>query len=209
MAKSALYQEYMKERHRVQNFIRRTSKRGYQFKENALPKMPAKVSTRALERLKKLTPEKLYEKATYTTVDGKTISGTEARYQEKRLTAKKAGETRKFKNRFNIGNIILRRIREMIEQARTTKPKSAESLEDLLDEEINEYGEKAVCQNIANAPEDMIADAQIALTYNPGHPTHENAIKEMRQIITGEVMTMEEAMRQQDIIDDDELYEEV
>ena len=97
----------------------------------------------------------------------------------------------------------------MIEQARVTKPNAADDLDDTLNSEIAEYGLTAVCMNIANAPEEMVARAQDALRYNPGHPIHESAITAIREIITGEILSMEQARKQQEKTDEDEVYNEV
>ena len=41
---SPLQQEYIKQRSRVQAFVRRAKKRGYQFKENTVPNIPKKIT---------------------------------------------------------------------------------------------------------------------------------------------------------------------
>lgn len=76
---------YMKQRRRVQRFIRSAEKRGYSFPDNILPDIPKNPTKASVNRLAKLTPEKLYSKATasvkkydktgqayYTTVNGTT-----------------------------------------------------------------------------------------------------------------------------------------
>ena len=66
---SPLQQEYRKQRRRVQSFVSRAKKRGYQFIENIIPKIPKKITKASVERLKKLTPKKLYEKAEYVDIE--------------------------------------------------------------------------------------------------------------------------------------------
>lgn len=62
--KSALEQEYYRNRSRIQHFIKRNEKRGYDFSNVDLGKIPEKITKKDVEKLKKLTPEKLYKKAT-------------------------------------------------------------------------------------------------------------------------------------------------
>lgn len=93
-----LQKAYRKERNRILQFIRRAEKRGYQFSENIVPKkIPDKISTRDVERLKRKTPEKLYKKAVYggEATQGEIVKGTKGLQLERKAKAKKASETRK------------------------------------------------------------------------------------------------------------------
>lgn len=86
--------EYKRERRRIQQLIRRASKRGYIFGEDILPQRPEVVKYEDVQRLKRLTPERLYKKATFKSASGSEIQGTEARKIERSLAAQKAAETR-------------------------------------------------------------------------------------------------------------------
>ena len=91
---SPLQQEYRKQRRRVQAFVRRAKKRGYQFIENIVPNIPKKITKASVERLKKLTPKKLYEKAEYVDIETGEIKAPKQRQLEvKKEAIKKAKET--------------------------------------------------------------------------------------------------------------------
>lgn len=92
-----LQQEYRKQRRRIQQFIRRAEKRGYQFSENVIPDKPKKIRKESVERLRKLTPEKLYKKSVYggEATQGEIVKGTKGLQLERKAKAKKASETRK------------------------------------------------------------------------------------------------------------------
>ena len=91
---SPLQQEYRKQRRRVQEFVRRAKKRGYQFEEGIIPNIPKKITKASVERLKKLTPKKLYEKAEYVDIETGEIKTPKQRQLEVRKEAtKKAKET--------------------------------------------------------------------------------------------------------------------
>ena len=92
-----LQQEYKKQRKRIQQFIRRAEKRGYQFEPNVLPQKPKRITAQSVERLKKLTPEKLYKKSVYggEATYGEIVSGEKGRKLERKRSAEKAVQTRK------------------------------------------------------------------------------------------------------------------
>lgn len=87
--------EYNRQRKRIQNFIARNNKRGFLFDENILPKIPKRVTKASVNRLKKLTPEKLYSKATHLDVEtGEITNGLQA---SKELRRKAREETKRRK----------------------------------------------------------------------------------------------------------------
>lgn len=95
---SASVKEYRKQRERIKRFIKRNEKRGFVFKENALPAIPKKITKASVRRLAKLTPEELYKKSKYVLREtGEVIKTEEARKMLRKASAKKAQETRKKK----------------------------------------------------------------------------------------------------------------
>ena len=95
----AINAAYAKERRRVKSFVRRAEKRGYRFPESVIPSIPKRKTEASIRKLKKLTKEVLYEKATYggEAVFGEIVSGKEGLKAERKLRAKRASETRKAK----------------------------------------------------------------------------------------------------------------
>lgn len=95
----AINTAYAKERRRVKSFVSRAEKRGYSFPESVIPSIPKRKTEASIRKLKKLTKEVLYEKATYGGVAtlGEIVSGKEGLKAERELRAKKASETRKEK----------------------------------------------------------------------------------------------------------------
>lgn len=57
--------EYRKQRHRVQQAVKRLEKIGYIFDVGVVPKIPKKITKASVQRLSKITPEKLREKSEY------------------------------------------------------------------------------------------------------------------------------------------------
>lgn len=95
----AINNAYAKERSRVKSFVRRAEKRGYSFPESVIPSIPKRKTEASIRKLKKLTKEVLYEKATYggEATFGEIVSGKEGLKAENKLRAKRASETRKEK----------------------------------------------------------------------------------------------------------------
>lgn len=57
--------DYKKQRRRVQQAVKKLEKIGYIFDENVVPKIPKKITKASVQRLAKITPEKLREKSEY------------------------------------------------------------------------------------------------------------------------------------------------
>lgn len=57
--------EYKKQRRRVQQAVKRLEKIGFIFDEDVVPKIPKKITKASVQRLAKITPEKLREKSEY------------------------------------------------------------------------------------------------------------------------------------------------
>lgn len=93
---SAVRQQYMKERRRIQKFLRSVEKRGYIGTEDVLPDIPKKITTASVNRLKKLKADEIYKKLNY--IDRETgviYSGARGRDIERAKSAKKGAETRR------------------------------------------------------------------------------------------------------------------
>ena len=100
----AIKDEYRKERKRIQQFINRAEKRGYQF-DFEMPEIPKNITSASVNRLKRITPEKLYKKSVYggEATQGEIISGTEGRKLERILAGQRAAETRRLKTEYDDG----------------------------------------------------------------------------------------------------------
>lgn len=95
--KTQAEKEYFRERNRIQKQIRRMISRGYELAVQ-LPEIPKKIVAGSVRRLKKITTEKLYEKAEYVdTETGEIVSGKRGRRLERERAAEKGKATRKQK----------------------------------------------------------------------------------------------------------------
>lgn len=83
-------QRYMKERRRIQRFLRGAKKRGFEFQKDILPNIPKKITEGSIRRLQKLTPKTMYEKAEYVDpYSGQVVSGRKGRLTEIQRAAEK------------------------------------------------------------------------------------------------------------------------
>lgn len=87
---------WKKEIRRIERFQKRASKRGYYFPETIIPETPKRITKKALQRLKNITPEEQYKQASYLTKTGELISGTEGRKQERSEASKKGWRARRY-----------------------------------------------------------------------------------------------------------------
>ena len=84
---------------RIKNFIRRATKRGYEFSDNVIPTMPKRVTKKSIEKIRNIKPKDLYSKASYLDKStGEIVSGSTGRKIERNLSTQKAKETRKNNN---------------------------------------------------------------------------------------------------------------
>lgn len=95
----AINKAYAKERNRVKSFVRRAEKRGYSFPESIIPSIPKRKTESSIRKLKRLTKDVLYSKATYCGEHtyGEIVSGKEGLKLENQLRAKRAAKTRREK----------------------------------------------------------------------------------------------------------------
>lgn len=93
----AINKAYAKERKRIKSLVRRAEKRGYSFPESLIPSIPKRKTEASIRKLKKLTKDILYSKATYggEATYGEIVSGKEGLKIERKARAKRASETRK------------------------------------------------------------------------------------------------------------------
>ena len=225
-----LYNQQLK---RIKNFIKRAESRGYRFsKEKIIPKKPQRITIASVNKLKKITPDKLYAKSTYLSDSGKVVSGTQGRKEERHLSAVKSAETRKRNKQASItfgswedwrrtqdinafenikenpadyseGEIVYNQIIDDIESVERYHKKAGEHLKKVLDAEITKYGRERVMRQIASVPEEAREYAEVAIRYNPGDSRHDDAVRELMLIITGEIPTLDEAQELDDLISED------
>lgn len=212
---------------RIKRFIKNAEKRGYRFEKTVIPPKPKRITKASVKKLKELTAEKLYYKSTYLTEEGEVVKGSRGRAQERRAAGKKAHQTRirnqkgfektrrqadqqfyaqlqedkKLQDELNEGKIVYSQIIQMINEVNKTHKKAASHLKGVLDGEIKMYGEQKTLRLIAENSREVLELAEIAIRYNPGDNRHDTAIRELLQLITGEIMSSQEARELQDMID--------
>lgn len=178
---SPVKKEYFRQRRRIQSALRRATKRGYIVPEDFLPSIPKTITQGSVNRLSKLTINKLYEKSVKVDFDtGEFISGKQARNIERKEAAQRAAQTRK-ERRYNketrqteqfdmpsdyaefpseTEQIISNFKADVISRY----PESAgPTLQKWLDELIRNYGENDVAQMLQNAADNgLIIDYSVA-----------------------------------------------
>ena len=146
---------------RIKNFIRRATKRGYEFSDNVIPTMPKRVTKKSIEKIKNIKPKDLYSKASYLDKStGEIVSGSTGRKIERNLSTQKAKETRKNnankrhsnnnKNYTTYETVIMRNFYEYIKTF--TSNKIRDSLFGMIKSLEHEQGTTEVAKALQNMP---------------------------------------------------------
>ena len=146
---------------RIKNFIRRATKRGYEFSDNVIPTMPKRVTKKSIEKIKNIKPKDLYSKASYLDKStGEIVSGSTGRKIERNLSTQKAKETRKNNNNKRHSNnnknyityetVILKNFYEYIKSF--TSNKIRDSLFGMIKSLEHEQGTTEVAKALQNMP---------------------------------------------------------
>ena len=146
---------------RIKNFIRRATKRGYEFSDNVIPSMPKRVTKKSIEKIKNIKPKDLYSKASYLDKStGEIVSGSTGRKIERNLSTQKAKETRKNNNNKRHSNnnknyityetVIMKNFYEYIKSF--TSNKIRDSLFGMIKTLEYEQGRTEVAKALQNMP---------------------------------------------------------
>ena len=146
---------------RIKNFIRRATKRGYEFSDNVIPTMPKRVTKKSIEKIKNIKPKDLYSKASYLDKStGEIVSGSTGRKIERNLSSQKAKETRKNNNNKRHSNnnknyityetVIMKNFYEYIKSF--TSNKIRDSLYGMIKTLEVEQGRTEVAKALQNMP---------------------------------------------------------
>lgn len=146
---------------RIKNFIRRATKRGYEFSDNVIPTMPKRVTKKSIEKIKNIKPKDLYSKASYLDKStGEIVSGSTGRKIERNLSTQKAKETRKNNNNKRHSNnnknyityeaVIMKNFYEYIKSF--TSNKIRDSLYGMIKSLEHEQGKSEVAKALQNMP---------------------------------------------------------
>ena len=213
---------------RIRRFISRAEKRGYRF-DSEFKNQLTELST---QKLKNLTPKKLYEKSQAISEEtGKVIAGTERRKEERKEAARKAQETRRrhkaereqreyydyaerdySEYETSYEDTILTNIESLIRQYEDSdigvRQYGSSLLQQLLDEEITNYGRRAVALACENAPTEAIRASQIVI-YASDQSQKDMNIQELRNIITsGVIPSIEQSKQMGETMEAQESFEE-
>lgn len=146
---------------RIKNFIRRATKRGYEFSDTVIPTMPKRVTKKSIEKIKNIKPKDLYSKASYLDKStGEIVSGSTGRKIERNLSTQKAKETRKNNNNKRHSNnnknyityetVIMKNFYEYIKSF--TSNKIRDSLFGMIKTLEYEQGRTEVAKALQNMP---------------------------------------------------------
>lgn len=220
----ATQKAYNKELKRIKQFIRRATKRGYEFSDNAIPAKPKTISESSVRALQRITPDTLYRKATYVEpTTGKKFTGEQGRKIERSRVSKKSAATRYGKEYKedeipDFSRVVLAGVREEIERwapfpnwtdfFTQTKERDKNILEMALNGAIESEGEKAVSDRLAdNATEvnTLLQEILYGSGGKEGRSQIDFDLARFSAIIMGRPLTVEESKKLTEIAETMEL----
>lgn len=214
--------EYQKELNRIKRFVKTANKRGYSFDTNPIPKEVKNPTKKSVERLKKITSQSLYSKATYfDPILQVRVSGTEEQKLIRSRSSKKAAQKRKSKKISSGKTIaghppsdvedILTYVEELLSgwsplgnwsrSYTTLKENDTRILRNVLNGAIAELGREQVARNVeANATE--VKQLAWHICYGSSDfkwQDIEGEITRITEIIHGRVLSVNESKELTDI----------
>lgn len=195
----------MKERRRIQSFIRRANKRGYIIPSDILPNIPKTITRASINRLKKITPKKIYEKSEYVSREtGELISGEKGRAEERKKVAEKAKQTRQKKKEAysppRESDIILSNLIDTLNNfvpsgnyslyMKQQKYNDRNIAVGILMDAIDELGEEKVLNNIKSS--NRLSDLIDEILYSSKRDSVKFALVEFATIVRGESLSVDE-----------------
>lgn len=197
----------MKERRRIQSFIRRAQKRGYIIPESILPAIPKNITKASVNRLKKITPDKIYSKSEYINREtGEVVSAKRGRIIERKKATEKAKATRQAKQKshtysppkeseLTIYNLM--QILESFVPSGTHTPYMRQQMESnrnyalgILQNAIDEMGIEKVASNIKNS--ERLSNLIDEILYSSDREKVKFSLVEFSSIIRGESLSIDE-----------------
>ena len=226
-------QAYNKELRRINRSIKAAEKRGFIFNLKILPPRPKKITKASVQRLKKITPETLYKKASYQTDDFQILSGEEGRKLERSRASKKVAETaRRKKQAFlpsaqkstipqgprkgppSIVDSVLVTVEELIARfpdgniwtdwQEKLHRKNKNMLEGMLNTQIMLYGRATIAYRFEKSAAQVVDLAEQIIYGDSKEEDFQIDIQAMARIIKGENLNSEEIL---DSLDLAEQYE--
>ena len=224
--KSQLLKEYNKERNRIKRFIINAEKRGYVFEPNLIPPRPKTITSGSIRRLSKIRPAQLYNKAyAISAVTGQPITVEQRKKEIREEASRKAWETRRRKkdqadyNRiksnkewqqmFHASKLVWDKVQSMIANVGIQQSESADLLNNLLNSQIEKYGEDIVLYSIAQASEDFLSTCEVIIKYHPNSAVSRTAVQHLYTLISGNLPSDAEQAEIDKAIASDEMWEEI
>lgn len=217
-------QAYNKELRRINRFIKAAEKRGFIFNLKILPPRPKKITKASVQKLKKITPETLYKKASFQTDDFRIISGVEGRKLERSRAARKHGSMPSQqkpttpqghrKGPPSIVDSVLATVEELITRfpdgniwtdwQEKLHRKHKNMLEGMLNTQIMLYGRATIAYRFEKAATQVVDLAEQIIYGDSKEEDFQIDIQAMARIIKGENLNSEEIL---DSLDLAEQYE--
>lgn len=212
--------EYNREVRRLKQAIRRAEKKGYTVPSNIIPPKPQKITAGSVRRLAKITPEKIRQKSASDVILAKPTKAKlnaqlkKDKEQRKKITQKtqeslkKIQENEDYREKFSKGEIVYRKILDLLEKYAIENPKAVQVIKGILNDEISQFGKGAVMESLAQNEEDILETVEYAMHYPINSPQSNNALYEITMLIEGDI-NLDTLVKLNKAIEEDENWEDI
>lgn len=222
--------DYLKEYNRVRRLYKSYQKKGYDigFK---LPSKVKKPTEASIKKLKNITSDYIIRNSTYKLSSGEIIPGMIRRGQERRAAGKKAaikrslGKVARAVELPKEENLILSKIQQIIDSWDTQinwsdnlagiKKQDVNTIKTMLNGAIQQYGEKAVLNNIKKNSKQISDILERALyggytsnkkTFESGRQQMDHDFVTFAELLKGEPLTSDEVIKWTDLMEEQNFY---
>lgn len=220
--------EYMRERRRIQSWLRRAAGRGFET-QYKLPAIPKRITQASINRLAKITPEYLYSKSIWVSPDtGEIFEGQQAKKAQRayvRKPQKQKPQKQQTAELPKITDIVLRNVEQQIDNwqakeywtpgLKKAKESEKNKAQRILQGAIDKLGREQVARNLeANAfkvnqliDEILWGSGKVEGNFKDSRTQVNEDLVRFRNICYGqETMTQQEAIELSDAMEYNEIY---
>lgn len=212
-AQTKLAIKFQQEQMRLLDFQHQLELAGYRFSGSALPRTPKEITAGSVRKLQNITPQYILKQATFLDDETGRVVGGLTQYKKeppavlkppkttpKKPTKKRSSKAKKPKKKkakkgvsISRDRLIIDNLRYMLRDIGVNYPNVYKYLLDKLDAEVKQYGSLAVAQGIEAIPKDeLMQRVNYLLKYGTGHYVGEIAFKQLLEMITLTIPTMDD-----------------
>lgn len=114
-----------------------------------------------------------------------------------------------YREEFSQTNLTMQRLNQIIDSTWSKNPQAAERMESVLSRAINELGYRQVSENVADAGDDVLGDAEDMGKYDAGAPVFGQILNHFQTLVTGHAPSAQESAENSESSDQGDYMDEL